>query len=77
MNVRENPDRQKKQKKPLNSDLRYVEIDFRSMMGEKRLNALLLVCVRRDMFLGHGKIIEIYAFKYTRRMLLFNPLSEN
>ena len=46
-------------------------------MGEKRLNALLLVCVRRDMFLGHGKIIEIYAFKYTRRMLLFNPLSEN
>ena len=36
-------------------------------MGEKRLNALLLVCIRRDIFLGHGKIIDIYAFKCTRR----------
>ena len=46
------------------------------MMGEERLNALLLVCIHRDIFLRYDKIIDVYASKYPRRMLLINPLSE-
>ena len=45
------------------------------MMGEEPLNALSLV--HRDIFLDYDKIIDIYASKYPRRMLLVNPLSEN
>ena len=47
------------------------------MMGEKRLNTLSFVCIYRDIFLDCDKIIEIYASKYPRRMILINPLSEN
>ena len=47
------------------------------MMGEERLNALSLVYIHRDIFLNYDKIIDIYASKYPRRMLLLNPLSEN
>ena len=46
-------------------------------MGEGRLNSLSLVYIHRDIFLDQDKIIEIYASKYPRRMLLINPLSEN
>ena len=59
--VKENPDR----------------TDFQSMMGKERLNALSLVCIHIDIFLDYDKIIDIYASKYPRRMLLINPLSEN
>ena len=58
-----------------NSALRHVKI--RSMMGEERLNALLLVYIRRDIFLDYDKIIDMYASKYPRRMPLINPISEN
>ena len=47
------------------------------MMGEERLNTLSFVCIYRDIFLDCDKIIEIYASKYPRRMILINPLSEN
>ena len=47
------------------------------MMGEERLNALLLVHIHRDIFLEYNKIIDMYASKYPSRMLLINPLSEN
>ena len=43
----------------------------------KRVNVLLLVCIQRDTFLDYDKIIDIYASKYPRKMLLINPLSEN
>ena len=43
----------------------------------KGVNVLLLVCIQRDTFLDYDKIIDIYASKYPRRMLLINPLSEN
>ena len=43
-------------------------------MGKKRLNALSLVCTHRDIFLDCDKIIDFYASKYARRMLLINPL---
>ena len=48
--------------KKANSTLQNLRIDFRSMMGEERLNGLSLVCI---------------ASKYSRRLLLINPLSEN
>ena len=47
------------------------------MMGEERLNALSLLYIQRDIFLDYEKIIDIYASKYPRRMLLINPLNEN
>ena len=43
----------------------------------KGVNVLLLVCIQRDTFLDYDKIIDIYASKYPRKMLLINPLSEN
>ena len=46
------------------------------MMGEERLNVLLLVCIHREIFLDYDKIIDVYTSKYPRRMLLINPLSE-
>ena len=47
-----------------NSVLRNVKTDFRSMMAEERLNALLLVNIHRDIFLEYDKIIGTYASKY-------------
>ena len=61
----------------VNSALQHVKTDFRSIMGEERLNALLLVHIHRDIFLEYNKIIDMYASKYPSRMLLINPLSEN
>ena len=63
-------------KSEVNSALRHVKAGFRSMMGEERLNVLLLVCIHRDIFLDYDKIIDVYTSKYPRRMLLINPLSE-
>ena len=63
--------------KKVNSSLQHLRIDFQGMTGEERLNALPLVCIHRDIFLDYDKIIDIYASKYPRRMLLINPLSEN
>ena len=59
------------------SALRHVKTDFRSVMGEEHLNGLLLVCIHRDKFLDYDKIIDVYASRYPRMMLLINPLSEN
>ena len=43
----------------------------------KRINALLLVCIHRDLFPDYDKLIDIKASKYPRRVLLINTLSEN
>ena len=63
----------------MNSALQFLRLstDFGSMMGEECLNTLSFVCIHRDIFLDYDKTIEIYAFKYPKRMLLINPLSEN
>ena len=66
--MKENPDRKK-----ANSALQHLRTDFWSMMGEERLNALSLVCTRRDTFLHYDKIIDVHASKYQRKMLLFKP----
>ena len=60
--------------KKANSAL-HLRTVFQSIVGEERLNALSLVCIHRDIFLDYDKIIDIYASKYPRRMLLINPLS--
>ena len=46
-------------------------------MGEELYNPLSLVCIHQDIFLDYDKIIDIYASKHPRRMLLINPLSGN
>ena len=61
----------------VNSTLQQLRTDFWSIMEEKRLNALSLLCIHRDIFLDCEKIIDISASKYQRRMLFINPLSEN
>ena len=63
--------------KKANCTLQQLRTDLRSMMGEEPCNALSLVCNHRDIFLDYDKIIDIYAYKYPRRMLLINSLSEN
>ena len=65
MFVKENPDRKK-----ANSTLQHLRTDFQSTMGEERLNALSLVYIHRDIFFDYDKIIDIYASKYPKRMLL-------
>ena len=70
--MKEKPDRKK-----ANSALQHLRTDFQSMMAEEHLNALLPVHTHRDIFFDYDKIIDIYASKYPRRMLLNNPLSEN
>ena len=46
-------------------------------MGEDRLNALLLLHVHRDIDVDYDKIINMYATRHTRRMMLINPLAED
>ena len=40
----------------------------------ERVDALLLACIHRNIFLDYDKIIDIYASKYPRKMLLINLL---
>ena len=44
---------------------------------QERVNALLLACIHWDIFLDYDKIIDIYASKYPRSMLLINTLNKN
>ena len=46
-------------------------------LRHETVNALLLVCIHRDIFLNYDIIIDICASKCPRRMLLVNPLGEN
>ena len=45
-------------------------------MSEDRFNALLLLYVHSDIKLDYKKIIDMYAMRYPRRMVLKNPLTE-
>lgn len=58
-----------------NSALRFVKSAFRSTMSEERFNALVLLYVHSDIELDYDVIVNKYANKYPRRMLLVNPLS--
>ena len=43
----------------------------------ERVNALLLAYIHWDIFLDYDKIIDIYASKYQKSMLLINPQSKS
>ena len=60
-----------------NSALRYAKNVYRSSMKEPRLNALILMYVHRDIKLDFEQIIDMYALRHPRRMLLVNPLGDN
>ena len=57
-----------------NSSLRFVKNVYRNTMGEDRLNALLLLFIHRDIELDYEKIVDMFARRNARRMLLINPL---
>ena len=69
--------KEKPDSKKANSALQYLRIELCSELGEEHLSALSFVCINPDIFLDYGKIIDIYASRHSRKMLLINPLSEN
>ena len=60
-----------------NSSLGYVKSDLRSTMREDRLNALMLLFVHKGIPLDHGKVIDKFATRHSRRMLLVDPVSSD
>ena len=58
------------------SRLKIVKSKLQSIMGEGRLNALMLLCVHKDIKLDYEKIIDLYAKKYPHQMRFSNPLKE-
>ena len=49
---------------------------LRSTMGQERLNSLLLLFIHKNISLDYEAIINSFASKHPRRMLLSNPLAE-
>ena len=45
-------------------------------LRHESVNALLLACIHWDIFLDYDKLIDIYASKYQKSILLINPLSK-
>jgi len=58
-----------------NSNLRFIKNAFRSTMGDDRFNALILMYIHKDIELDIEKIIDSFAQRNPRRMLLLNPLN--
>ena len=56
-----------------NSALKFIKSD-RSTMGQDRLNALLLLYVHKDIVVDYEAVIDLYASRHLRRMVLVNPL---
>ncbi|XP_020616344.1 52 kDa repressor of the inhibitor of the protein kinase-like [Orbicella faveolata] len=57
-----------------NSSLCFVKNVCRSTMGEERLNALLLLFIRKDTPLNYNAVVDEYAKRNQRRMTFINPL---
>ena len=54
-----------------------ASVEYDRELRHERVNALLLVCIHRDIFLDYDKIIDIYASKYPRvSKLLINQSSK-
>ena len=70
-------ERKPRKKTKANSALRHVGTNFWIMMNQERLNALLLVCIHKDIFLNYEtkKSTSVHPSKYPRRMFLINPES--
>ena len=56
-----------------NSALRYLKNIYRNSISESHLNALILMYVHRYIKLDYDKIIDFFATKDPRRMLLILP----
>ena len=65
--------------KPVNWFAEQINVDWflYDRNFRERVNALLLACIHWDILLDYDKIIDIYASKYQRGMLLISPLSKN
>lgn len=59
-----------------NSALKHIKSPKRSMMGQDRLNALLMLFVHKDIKLDYEGTIDLYARRFPRRMTFANPLSQ-
>jgi hypothetical protein len=59
-----------------NSSLKLIKNGMRSTMGEDQLNALQLLYVHRDIKLNYDKIIDDYAQRNPRKMVLMNPVGD-
>jgi hypothetical protein len=60
----------------VNSSLKLIKNGMRSTMGEDQLNALLLLYVHRDIKLDYDQIIDDYARRTPRKMVLMNPVGD-
>lgn len=60
-----------------NSSLRHVKSCFRGAMSEDRFNALVLLFVHKDIQLDIDAVINMYARRHPRRMILVNPLGQD
>ena len=60
-----------------NSTLRFIKTDYRCTMLEDNFDAPVLLYVHRDIKLDYNRIIQTYANKYPRRLLLINTLLES
>ena len=61
-----------------NSALKYVKTDLRSTIRQEQLNSLLLLFIHKDkdIALDYDTIMNVFADKHPRRMLLSNLLAE-
>ena len=59
-----------------NSSLKFIKNSLCSTIREDRFNALVLLFVHKNAELNTDKIIDMYARKHPRRMLLLNPVLE-
>ena len=57
-----------------NSALKFVKTVHRHTMSQDRFNALVLLFVHRDIALDYNKIINMFANRHPRMMLLLDPL---
>ena len=55
--------------------MKFIKNSLRSIMAKDRVNALVLLFVHKNMEQNTDKVIDMYARKHHRRMLLLNPLS--
>jgi len=59
-----------------NSALKFIKTVHRHTMSQDRFNALVLLFVHRDIVLDYKRIINMFANRHPRRMLLLDPLGE-
>ena len=59
------------------SALKCIKTDHRNAMGEQRRNALFLLYVHRYIRLNYDTVVDMYAMRHARRMVVFsNPLQD-